>query len=266
MKKITFFITFFVILNFTISYSQTETVRLYLKLISQGKVEEVKLELPNLLAEFPDDPGVQLLHALVIDDADIAIKIYERIVSKYPKSEWADDAYWRIVQYYAMTGNLEKARAELEKFIKLYPTSEFLAPASDVVRFAEKMMLNKDKERPKSNIDDKTNEPPKKETKVIEPKSKSENKTQIDIKTPNSEKGKVVYCLQVGVYSTEEAAKLERDKYIKQRFAAEIKPKEIDGHKIYAVVIGNYSSRESAESQKALVQQVCKCNPIIIQK
>jgi len=35
---------------------------------------------------------------------------------------------------------------------------------------------------------------------------------------------------------------------------------------MYAVVIGDYPTREKAEAEKSVVQAKCGCNPIIFQK
>ncbi len=55
------------------SYGQSEKIKEYLKMVEEGKVTEVKLALPDLLAEYPNDPGVQFLHASVLEDATKAV-------------------------------------------------------------------------------------------------------------------------------------------------------------------------------------------------
>jgi cell division protein FtsN len=50
------------------------------------------------------------------------------------------------------------------------------------------------------------------------------------------------------------------------RLKADIVIKEINGIERYAVVIGDYSSRESAEAAKNIVQQQCECTPLIFEK
>ncbi|MFN3307468.1 MAG: SPOR domain-containing protein, partial [Candidatus Kapaibacteriota bacterium] len=74
------------------------------------------------------------------------------------------------------------------------------------------------------------------------------------------------YALQVGLYSTIEAAKAEAERFKSMRLRADIYTKVVDNVTMYAVVIGDYPSREKAESEKAIVQSKCGCNPLIIQK
>jgi len=117
-------------------FAQTFEVNMHLRNLASGKIDEVRAALPELLARYPSEPGVMLLHGAVIDDALLAIDIYKRITDEFPQSEWADHAQWRIVQFYAVIGDTNKAKHELELFRARYPQSPFLTPASDVVRSA----------------------------------------------------------------------------------------------------------------------------------
>lgn len=310
--------------------AQTEKVREYLHLVATGRIDEVKKALPDLLAEYPNDAGVQLLHATVIDDAFRALEKYKSIVKNYPESEWADDATWRIVQFYAATGDIETANKELDNYRKKYPNSEFLLAATDVVRMAENLQRRdvntvgavdrsvevkeiKPKVKPvaekakpeiakkpvaakvtKGTKITKDTKPTKetKPTKVVvsgkdtktsdakpdaakktlaENKAKAEPKDQMEtVDLPKKAQTESVpaskYGLQVGVYSSKEAADLEVKKFKTQRMLAEIMKKDVDGESMFAVVIGDYSSKESAEAAKNIVLQQCKCSPIIFKK
>lgn len=239
-------------------FSQSKTITEYLQLYSQGKMNEVLAALPDLLVEFPNDPGVKLLLAVVSENAEKAVEIYKEIVQKFPESQWADDAYWRLLQYYAVKGDVDKAEYELNNFRKRYPTSEYLPPATDVVRTArsianaklKQIEENLKKEDGQANITTQT--------------KKTAPETKVEKNEPKS--GPVTYGLQVGVYSTMETAEAEKEKFLKKRLRTTIEEKIINGQKRFAVVIGNYSSKESAEAAKQIIQQQCECEPIIYEK
>ncbi len=279
-----------------ISYNaeaQTEQVRRLMGVVASGKVHDAKAQIPDLLAAYPDDPGVQLLHGVVIDDAFRAFEIYKRIVNKYPESEWADDAYWRIVQFHAILGDTTKAKYELDNFRKRFPKSEYLLPATDIVRsaisLAKKYSKNPDSvygpttDSHKSETRHETKKiEDKPQVKIIEPEEKSHTadipvqKKEVPVvkhEEPEEEpiedynmpsKGK--YGLQVGIYSTTGAANAEMRKFMSQGLITKVIEKDIDGDKMYAVVIGDYSSLDSAEAAKGIVANQCKCNPIIYKK
>lgn len=128
------------------SNAQQPAIRPLLQAAAMGKTEEIRKKLPDLLAEYPDDAGVQYLHATIIEDAAKAAPLFEKIVKNYPNSEWADDAEWRIVQYYAMKKDTARARAELTSFRVKYPQSEFLLAAADAVKFSVGLPVHTDKQ------------------------------------------------------------------------------------------------------------------------
>lgn len=325
----------------------------YLTMIADGRLQEVKAKLPDLMVERPNDPGVQLLLAVVIDDAFKALDIYKKITDTYPESEWADDAYWRVVQFYAVMGDTTKAQTELNNFRRRYPTSGYLVPAIDVVRSsiamtraqikpvvegpmmtppvsyanrlepltptrAEKAKTEKtpaplpveSKPKQESNLlaertaPEPVVTPPtesvastdagtKEEFALLEAGSEesgietpapeqTEEQAQEDDKPvllasntntiPVEEKATIqreksgYYGLQVASYSDRTNAEDAKAKFIGQRMRTEILQGNNGGAKVYAVVIGNYSSRSSAEAAKIIVGRQCECEPIIIEK
>lgn len=393
----TFFVFFIIAFSFLqfnnlISQDKDAIVNENLILVAKGKVQEVKAKLPDLLVEYPNYAGVKLLLAVVVEDASKAVDIYKDIVNNHSDNIWADDAYWRLIQYYAITGDISRAKEELEKFRTNYPTSPFIVSTAEIVRFAESIVkYNTNKITPNNTINTNINsnnkpvdselviltgkplnESKTDETKEVEPTTEpklepklenklekfkpkkqevieddleeeiDENEKPADPKKNNSHlsvnqenhksnhndvehnndgelvvltnkepsledeikvrqniskqlvKGKIeeekrnvleetpevttltkveeiedkpkTFGLQVSIYSSQETAELEMKKYLKQRMRTEVRPKVVDGNKMYAVVIGNYSSRESAEGARPIVEQQCNCSPIIFEK
>ncbi|MCX7909627.1 MAG: SPOR domain-containing protein [Ignavibacteria bacterium] len=259
MKSKTSILLILLLFTCYFSFSQSEKIKEYLKMVDEGKITEVKLALPDLLAEYPNDPGVQFLHASVLDDASKAVEIYEKIIRTYPQSEYADECYWRIIQYYALKGEVERASRELENYKKAFPNSLFITPASDLVRTA----INISKYNPTRLKSSKKEEPSKDPMKDVSKDISKETPKEVQ-KTEPPKKG--TFGLQVGLYSTIESAKAEVERFKSMRLRADIFTKQIDSITMYAVVIGDYPTREKAEAEKPIVQAKCGCNPIIFQK
>jgi len=252
--RMLFLALFYFIFCLAPALSQNDEVRENLKLVANGHVDEAKKALPDLLAEFPNHPGVMLLHAVVIEDAYRAMEFYEKIVADHSDSPWADDAYWRIVQFHAIIGDTAKAQSSLADFRHNYPSSEFLAPANDVVKSAL-LIAQSDKKsliKKENTTSAKKSEPKATKTEAKDPITKGEHAK--------------AYGLQVGIYSTMAAAENEMDRFTKMRLRTIIMPKQVDSITMYAVVIGNYPDRESAEAAKPVVRQQCNCEPIIFIK
>lgn len=291
-----------------------------LKQIALGNVDEARKELPDLLVEFPDDAGVKLLHAVLVEDAKKALPLFIKIVEIYPESEWADDAQWRIVQIFALRRDTAHAREELQIFREHYPDSEFLLSASQTVKAmvgsppmkilpktetkitptpiknttkvtAPPPSSSKKEATPKETTP-KTptkTEKPKKETVEIDPNepaddaddvpasktpkkdtnigTKSKNST---VETPNPKKsdkktdGK--FGFQVGLYKTKKAAQDEVERFTKERLRAEIIEKKVDDNIHFAVIVGEYPSKDSAEKAKSTVEKICRCVPFVMEK
>ncbi|MFH1050953.1 MAG: SPOR domain-containing protein [bacterium] len=273
-KHVIIFLVFFSFQTFV--FSQTEEVNNCLRLVSDGKVDEAKIQLPELLAKYPDDAGVKFLHGVVLDDGSLAVSIYKDILSKYPKSEWIDDVYLRLVQYYSITGDTSEAKKYLDDFRKLFPDSEYLNFASNAVKVsvnqqskhlnAVKVTMNqhtKDlNQEVLSGIEEDGDEKMGMEEGINE-EQKPEVKEIFKEPVP-APTGK--YALQVGIYSTQTAAKNEAGKYTKLRLVANVLPKKIGSATMYAVIIGEYKDRKTAEKAKPLVAKHCNCIPLIIEK
>lgn len=231
-------------------FAQSEEIARNVKMVANGNIKEVEKNLPELMSAFPNDPGVKLLQGIVCEDANKALELYYDIVNNYSYSEWADDAYWRIVQYHAVSGNIEKATEELKNYRTKYPDSEFLIPACDIVRLANKIE-NRDKPLPIE------------EDSVIKmPKDTGKDSAATVEEDGNGE----VFGLQVAIYSKRKSADQEMAKYKNKRIETEIIVKKIKKKKMYAVVVGNYSSREKAENAKELISGMCNCKPMILKK
>jgi hypothetical protein len=243
-------------------YSQTEEVREGLQEIADGNIDDVKQRLPDLLADYPNDPGVRLLHAVVIEDGYKAVEKYLSIITDFPNSEWADDAYWRIVQFYAILGDTLQAKLHLNNYRKKYPDSDFLLPATDAVKISLFRGRKNTKAKDFTEEEIEIEETPVVEKKVIVPEVAKTEKPKDKV----TESGKGKYGLQVGIYSTYDAAKMEVERFKNMRMLAEIKQKKLGNETMHAVVIGDYATKASAENAKLIVQQQCKCIPIIFEK
>jgi hypothetical protein len=257
-----------------LALGQASIVRNRLQSLAMGKLDEVKRDLPDLLAEFPDDPGVQFLHASVLEDMSKSLPMYQRIVKEQPDCEWSDDAQWRIVHYYAMKRDTAKAREEMQNFRSSYPKSELLLTAYDLLRATVGGAGRPSKQTIKQeNKTEQKNE----EKKIIKKDSVAKNSkiTKIDsslitrgnISNPKTNRIETLFTLQVGVFKTKAAAEQEFEDYKAKRMKVNLTDRKMpDGSLRYVVTIGEYSSRKNAEAGVALVKDICNCTPLIIQK
>ncbi len=273
----------------------TEEINRALLQIANGKQDEVKAKLLDMLVEYPDDAGVQFVLAAVLEDGFKAKDIYEKILKNYPESEWADDAMWRVLQFSCLIGDTTKSRILLQDFKAKYPNSPYMVPANDIVRtafgiakgkygkakFSENVAMTEksvkdlhtdageshEENKKESKSSAKATEQEKSKKTTAEKKETSEKKEK---QTSNSEKNSdkvTTYGLQVAAYTDRATAEKEMRKFLDNRMRAEVREKKTkDNDVLFTVVIGNYSSMETAEFAKNVVKKECKCDPLIIEK
>jgi hypothetical protein len=94
--------------------------------LNEGNANSVNKEVVSLMKKFPNNPGLLYVKARAIGNAVDAVKIYNEIYQKYPKSEWADDAIYRVYQYYSITDNTKLAQEKLTLLRTKYPKSKLL--------------------------------------------------------------------------------------------------------------------------------------------
>lgn len=217
-------------------FGQQAAVRAKILAVAEGHAEDVRRELPSLLAAYPNDPGVLFLSAILERDGNKALETYHRIVRQYPHSEWADDSQWRIVQYYALLRDTLAARQALGEYQQRFPLSEFLIHAQNLVQ---------------STVGLEQTSPQRAAAPASSPQRGEPTESQQR------------YTLQIGAYSTKEVADQEAAKYRAQRLRIEVIEK---APSLFAVTIGDYSSRAAAEKARPLVEQQCNCTPFIIPK
>ncbi|HYF03135.1 MAG TPA: SPOR domain-containing protein [Patescibacteria group bacterium] len=254
MLKI-FFALIFLFVSGDVLAQTSALVNSKLRLVARGRIDEVRASMPELLKNYPGDVGVIFLNAIILDNAVQALTTYESIVQNSPESEWADDAQWRIVQYYALKRDTARAHAELQQYRENYSTSEFLLSATEIVRatVGPPRLV-----RTLSSANATTT------SKTISPTSEAPvngaSKSAEQIEKPRR------YTLQVGSYVLLESAEAEVTRFKNKRLRAAVLPKVSGAERTYAVTIGDYSSREAAEKAIPIVKEQCGCEPFVLEK
>ena len=126
----TFIISIIIFVLFTPTlYAQTNNsepdIRHRLEMIEKGQAEAVRAELPSLMTNYQNNPGVMYLQAVLTTDGTEAAKLYQNIVDNFPKSEWGDDALYKLYQYYYSIGLYKTADQKLTQLKEEYPFSAY---------------------------------------------------------------------------------------------------------------------------------------------
>jgi hypothetical protein len=126
-KKIVFVVFLFYNILFSQDIFNDEyyDISSYLKDIENGELQNIKSELPKLLKEYPKDPNILYLDALLTTDGDLALNKFLKIPQDYPSSKYADAALFRVFCYYFAIEDYEKSNNIYNWFKKDYPNSPY---------------------------------------------------------------------------------------------------------------------------------------------
>ena len=181
----------------TLAFAQMseQDVRTKLDIIFAGNADQVRSELPALEKQYPNDAGTAYLRAVLTTDGAVAMKQYQEIVDTYPHSDWADDALYKVYQYFYSIGLYKTADAKMALLKERYPSSIYVVDTTTKLPAPVIPTIVK------------------KETTVQAPHNNIQPTKDVQQETspiPRSETGK--FAVQIGVYSVEEKAKHQAEK------------------------------------------------------
>ena len=233
--SITVFVCLFILLPATVlaqsSPAGEPDILKRLEMIEKGQADAVRAELPTLMTNFQNHPGVLYLQAVLTTDGSEAAKIYQSIVDNFPKSEWADDALFKLYQYYYSIGLYKTADQKMEQLKRDYPFSTYAT-------------------------DQKVAEEPK----VVTPAE-----TPAKVTRPGKgEKSAVVYTVQAGTFSI-----LQNAEELKSRFERDGYPSHIftivnNGKKFHKVWVGEFNKQEEAKRFSAEIKKKYHLETIVV--
>lgn len=222
MQKLKLNFIFILIVNiipFTANiFSQDEDIVPYLKAIENGDLASAKEALTELKEKNPDDPSVLFLDAVLKENGQEAVAIYQDIVDNHPKSKYADASLYRIFSYYYALGLYETSQEKLKQLKTSYPTSPYIQVAEQNISALEK------------------GEETKTETKVEE--TQTQTKTEVDYK----------FTIQAGAFTNLDNAKNLMSEFENASIYSQLGEKVVGGTTFHIVYAGKFERREDAES------------------
>jgi tetratricopeptide (TPR) repeat protein len=202
-----------------------------LELIEKGQADAVRAELPTLMTNFQNHPGVLYLQAVLSTDGSEAAKIYQSIVDNFPKSEWADDALFKLYQYYYSIGLYKTADQKLEQLKRDYPFSTY---ATDQ-KVAE-------------------------ESKVVPPVE-----APAKVARPNKgEKSALVYTVQAGTFSILQNAEELKSRFERDGYSSHIFTIVNNGKKFHKVWVGEFNKQEEAKRFSTEIKKKYHLETIVV--
>lgn len=235
---------------------QSPDIQKYLEKIDKGHADEVRPELPALLSTYPNNPGVLYLQGVLTSDGTEAVRMYQSIVDNFPKSEWADDALYKVYQFYYAIGLYRTAEIKLNQLKTDYPQSKYVSGVAPLdVKNLPDEPARLDSARPveaQSSPVVSTQEPENPQTGTGE---------LMDNEAPRGQ-----YTLQVGAYSQQVNAEKQKLFFEDLGFAVDMLSKVKDSRSLFVVLVGEYKSADEARAKGAEIKKKYNINSMVVTK
>jgi hypothetical protein len=199
-----------------------------LEMIEKGQAEQVKAELPMLMTTYQNNPGVMYLQGVLTPDGTEAAKIFQSIVDNFPKSEWADDALYKLYQYYYSIGLYKTADQKLAQLKQDYPYSAYAVGQSST-----------QKEEVTDNAD------------VVKP-------------TGTIPKFSTSFTVQVGAFSTLQRAEELKGFFEGKGYSSNIFTMVTNGKKLHKVWVGEFQNQQDARRFSAEIKKKFSLESIVV--
>jgi len=208
----------FVFFSFcSVSFSQVDIVST-LKHIESGELAEAKNDYRRLNNRYPNDANVQFLDAVLTENGDEALNKYSLVFTKYPNSQFADAALYRVFSYYYSLGIYTKAEQFLTKLKQDFPNSPYINAADRTLPSEDTFM---------ANYPNKPTEQKPTEKKVVE---------------------NFKFTVQAGAFLNKTNANNLKKKFEEKGVFSETYTKEIGASLLNVVIIGKFKNKGDAQS------------------
>jgi len=233
-----------------------------LELIEKGEGEAVKAELPALMTTYQNHSGVIYLQAVLTSDGNEASKLYQNIVDNFPRNEWADDALFRLYQYYYSIGLYKTAEQKLAQLKAEYPFSAYAS--EDPLGIEQKSVVAQKPIVAKA--------PEEQVPIVAEQRAPVDQKPDV-VETPVEVKprGRVQrfstgFTVQVGAFSTIQNAEELKKRFEREGHVATIFTMVSGGRKLHKVWVGEFKTFSEARQFGTEVKKTFNLESMVVSR
>ena len=234
-------IVFFFLLG---SFSFGQNIELYLSLIEEGKVEGVKENLPELSSKYPNNPGVIYLKAILTQDGNSAIKLYQDLLKKHPDSKYASYSAMKIGEYFYARGLYTQAATLLKNIPIKYPRFADIQRVTNLMVSSFNAIGEADSARYYALIINSMFPNVDTGLDVLSNQNKPLNQV-FDFNKKRPDLGS--YVVQVGAFGNEKNAKRLKLQVSQLGHDISINNVESNGKRLYAVRVNRFKTKKQAE-------------------
>ncbi len=194
----------------------------------------------------PANPDILFFLAYTSASPDSALPLYRRVAEKYPKSKFADQALYRLGQYYFFSGDYATARRYFARLLRNYPKS-FLKDDAQYL-YCQCILAHGKKDSAKIFLKafvQNVRRSPYVDSAILDLENLGGIKPKPKIAMPA--KPKTYYSIQVASFKSFESAKNALFKLAKIYPHVEVGDKQLGNTEYYVVYLGRFNSFDKAQ-------------------
>jgi tetratricopeptide (TPR) repeat protein len=234
-----------------------------LALLEKNDLAAARDKVTQVYRKYPSSATAAYFHALLQENADTAIKLFQEISARFQNTVYAERALFRIGQYHFANGTYQRARQYFLNLLEQYPSSS-LAPQAAYYA-AKSLLIIGNSPQIRDELSRCAKKYPGTWMANFAADDLAKLKTPANHQASDSKKKPAApYAVQIGAYANRENAASQQRSFSQAGYAALIKEKK-EGRRIYyQVLVGEFPDRNQARAFADEIQRKYKlrCNVV----
>lgn len=234
-----------------------------LALLEKNDLASAREKVSQVYRKYPSSATAAYFNALLQENADDAIKMFQEISTRFQNTVYAERAWFRLGQYHFADGTYHRARQCFLTLLEQYPASN-LAPQAAYYA-AKSLLIIGNSPQIREELSRCAEKYPGTWMANFAVDDLARLKSPTDHRTSDAKKQTPApYTVQIGAYTNRENAASQQRSFSQAGYTVLIKEKQ-EGRRIYyQVLVGEFSDRNQARAFADEVERKYKlrCNVV----
>ncbi|MGH7450344.1 MAG: SPOR domain-containing protein, partial [bacterium] len=234
-----------------------------LALLEKNDLVTARDKVYQVYRKYPSSATAAYFHALLQENADTAIKLFQEISTRFQNTVYAERALFRLGQYHFADGTYQRARQYFLNLLEQYPASN-LAPQAAYYA-AKSLLIIGNSPQIRDELSRCAEKYPGTWMANFAADDLARLKTPANHHASDPKKQPVApYAVQIGAYTSRENAASHQRSFSKAGYSALIKEKNEGRRVYYQVLVGEFTDRNKARAFADEIQRKYKlrCNVV----
>jgi tetratricopeptide (TPR) repeat protein len=234
-----------------------------LTLLEKNDLASAREKVSQVYQKYPSSATAAYFHALLQENGDTAIKLFQEISARFQGTVYAERALFRLGQYHFADGTYQRARQYFLNLLEQYPASN-LAPQAAYYA-AKSLLIIGNSPQIRDELSRCAEKYPGTWMANFAAEDLAKLKSPANHKASDPKKKPAApYAVQIGAYASRENAASQQRSFSQAGYSALIKEKTEGRRTYYQVLVGEFTDRNQARAFADEIQRKFKlrCNVV----